>query len=80
LYFQTINIDLRTKNMKGGDRLNLKAALLLVLVFACTVTATAVAFIFPTPAKLATQRNTVAATDSTVNPLGDPIDSPGVPG
>jgi hypothetical protein len=59
--------------------MHLKVALLLLLVFASTITATAIAFSIQTPVSFGTLRSMVSSSDSWVEPLGDPIDSPGVP-
>jgi len=58
---------------------NLKVAFLLLLTFASTVTVTAVAFSIPAQVVLPASGSTVAISNSLVEPLGDPIDSPGHP-
>jgi len=59
--------------------LNLKVALLLLLVFASTVTATAITFNIQTPVSAGASTSMVFSNDSYVEPLGDPIEGPGVP-
>lgn len=59
--------------------MNLKVALVLLLVFASTTTATAITFSIQMPVSSGASRNMVFSKNSYVEPLGDPIEGPGVP-
>ena len=65
------------KNAKGGENLNLKAALLLFLVFFASVTTVGIAFSAPTP-HVSTATETMAKSES-VQLMGDPVDNPTAP-
>jgi len=70
--------DEKTKN--GGEKLNLKAALLLIMVFfASTITTVTMAISTTTPDSFSTAKTTFATHDiepGKVELRGDPIDNP----
>jgi len=58
---------------------NLKVALLLLLAFAFLVTPAAMVLNISTAVSLPALLNALVNSNSLIEPLGDPIDGPGVP-